>query len=190
MLARRVTILCLSAYATSFSLAWQSYKSKIPSGEMGGVGHSSCTSPSSCSGGGSRNAFGSAFANAGREWNKDLCEADSDGDGQSNGLELGDPCCIWSAGDTPQFTTDLSAPGSSSSVTLRTVPDCTSSSSPSLNATSPTASQSATNSTPTGVSIESGAARLRAGDLHVLLGGHVIALVLILVILLLQLSWS
>jgi hypothetical protein len=25
--------------------------------------------------------------------------ADSDGDGQSNGFELGDPCCLWTSGN-------------------------------------------------------------------------------------------
>ena len=24
-----------------------------------------------------------------------MCEDDADGDGQSNGRELGDPCCLW-----------------------------------------------------------------------------------------------
>jgi hypothetical protein len=33
-------------------------------------------------------------------WTKELCEADSDGDGQTNGQELGDPCCVWVAGQT------------------------------------------------------------------------------------------
>ena len=75
--------------------------------------------------------------------------ADSDGDGQSNGFELGDPCCVWTSGlrcrlaalcergglllaacrrpaaascppgQTPQFTTAISNPGSSSSQTSR-----------------------------------------------------------------------
>merc|ERR1711865_209899 len=53
------------------------------------------------------------------------CEADSDGDGKSNGLELGDPCCVWTTGATPQFETDLSAPGASGSATSRNMPDCT-----------------------------------------------------------------
>ena len=28
-------------------------------------------------------------------WTRELCEKDSDGDGFTNGEELGDPCCIW-----------------------------------------------------------------------------------------------
>jgi hypothetical protein len=45
--------------------------------------------------------------------------SDSDNDGQTNGFELGDPCCVWAEGQTPQFTTAISNPGSSSSKTSR-----------------------------------------------------------------------
>ena len=38
-------------------------------------------------------------------------QADSDGDGESNGLELGDPCCLWKAGDVPMRQWRLSHPG-------------------------------------------------------------------------------
>ena len=44
--------------------------------------------------------------------------SDSDGDGQSNGFELGDPCCLWTSG-APQFTSDISNPGVFSSKTSR-----------------------------------------------------------------------
>jgi hypothetical protein len=47
------------------------------------------------SGGGELNSFGTAFLRAGLEWTIELCNADSDGDGESNGLELGDPCCLF-----------------------------------------------------------------------------------------------
>ena len=47
------------------------------------------------SGGGELNSFGTAFLRAGLEWTTELCNADSDGDGESNGLELGDPCCLF-----------------------------------------------------------------------------------------------
>jgi hypothetical protein len=50
-----------------------------------------------------RNAFGIAFRNAGFQWTRDFCLADSDGDGASNGRELGDPCCAWTVGAVPDF---------------------------------------------------------------------------------------
>jgi len=63
------------------------------------------------SGGGARNDFGAAFAAAGYSWTQELCQADTDGDGRSNGLELGDPECIWVPGGTPQFDTGITHPG-------------------------------------------------------------------------------
>lgn len=59
-----------------------------------GLGHATC-------GGGSMplNPFGVAFAASGFKWTTDLCAADSDGDGQTNGQELGDPCCEWKVND-------------------------------------------------------------------------------------------
>merc|ERR1712190_108487 len=44
-------------------------------------------------------------------WTRFLCEQDSDGDGQSNGLELGDPHCMWRPGDEASRSTDISHPG-------------------------------------------------------------------------------
>ncbi|OWF47546.1 Temptin [Mizuhopecten yessoensis] len=52
-------------------------------------------------GGGARNPFGEAFQQSDRVWTRALCMADSDGDGQSNGVELGDPGCVWTRGATP-----------------------------------------------------------------------------------------
>lgn len=45
------------------------------------------------------NVFGRDFAAAGLKWTRDLCEMDSDGDGLTNGVELGDPLCMWSRGE-------------------------------------------------------------------------------------------
>jgi len=42
--------------------------------------------------------FGEDWRANGFVWTRELCELDSDGDGFTNGQELGDPCCEWSAG--------------------------------------------------------------------------------------------
>eukprot|EP00927_Polykrikos_kofoidii_P021874 TRINITY_DN20582_c0_g1_i1.p1 TRINITY_DN20582_c0_g1~~TRINITY_DN20582_c0_g1_i1.p1 ORF type:complete len:599 (+),score=61.34 TRINITY_DN20582_c0_g1_i1:97-1893(+) len=62
-------------------------------------------------GGGENNLFGAAFKRNGLKWTKALCEADSDGDGVSNGHELGDPCCVWTRGAMPRRTYAISHPG-------------------------------------------------------------------------------
>ena len=101
---------------------FQSFQSAIPNGanvvrngaSWPGVGHTAS------SGGGARNDFGAAFAAAGNTWTTALCQADSDGDGQSNGFELGDPSCVWTTGGTPERTTDISHPGFADSTTAAT----------------------------------------------------------------------
>ncbi|XP_033758420.1 temptin-like [Pecten maximus] len=67
----------------------------IPGTLWAGVGH---TSPA---GGGNKNLFGWAFADHGHTWTAALCGEDTDGDGMTNGEELGDPGCVWTVGDTP-----------------------------------------------------------------------------------------
>ncbi|KAG7397261.1 hypothetical protein PHYBOEH_001073 [Phytophthora boehmeriae] len=42
---------------------------------------------------GPMNEFGMDMIDADFKWTKELCMKDSDGDGQTNGQELGDPCC-------------------------------------------------------------------------------------------------
>lgn len=65
---------------------------------------------------GSLNAFGKAFDGVSSKWTTTLCQADSDGDGQTNSQELGDPCCVWTASAVaPQRTSGLSDPCHASS---------------------------------------------------------------------------
>lgn len=106
-----IVILC----TISSTYGYQPYQSNIPNGNIvpnpcangiwPGVGHQAVN------GGGARNPFGVAFAAAGRNWTTAFCQADSDGDGMSNGEELGDPDCVWTKGATPNATTGLSHPG-------------------------------------------------------------------------------
>ena len=56
-----------------------------------GLGHTSCQ------GGGAFNAFGVDFLSNDYEWAA-ICALDSDGDGDTNGEELGDPCCLLETG--------------------------------------------------------------------------------------------
>lgn len=94
--------------------AYASFKSKIPNADKvkgpdgedwPGVGHTRA------GGGGPRNQFGKDFASAEYTWTKELCQKDSDGDGRSNGQELGDPNCVWKEGDQPTFEFGISHPG-------------------------------------------------------------------------------
>lgn len=59
------------------------------------------------------NDFGRDVATASFEWSVELCEKDSDGDGRTNGQELGDPCCVWSKSAPLEIDTEyaLSHPG-------------------------------------------------------------------------------
>eukprot|EP00511_Aplanochytrium_stocchinoi_P000228 CAMPEP_0204821844 /NCGR_PEP_ID=MMETSP1346-20131115/36_1 /ASSEMBLY_ACC=CAM_ASM_000771 /TAXON_ID=215587 /ORGANISM="Aplanochytrium stocchinoi, Strain GSBS06" /LENGTH=337 /DNA_ID=CAMNT_0051947769 /DNA_START=256 /DNA_END=1269 /DNA_ORIENTATION=- len=87
-------------------LGLREYQSEVPNGgnvmfngePWPGVGHNS-------PGGGPapNNQFGLDFAAQGKIWTTALCEMDSDGDGVSNGAELGDPNCVWSFGQEPEF---------------------------------------------------------------------------------------
>ena len=81
---------CNSSSSTLLSTLDSNY------GYCQGLGHADCR-------GGMHtvqlNAFGAAFAAAAKTWTRELCEQDSDGDGFTNGEELGDPCCMWNAND-------------------------------------------------------------------------------------------
>lgn len=96
------------AFFASLVQARQEYVKLLPNG--GGVpcppGGSGCIAGfcpaighTNCAGTGDVNAFGNDFSNLGSGgWTRAYCQADSDGDGQTNGEELGDPCCQWKAG--------------------------------------------------------------------------------------------
>lgn len=125
MPSRRGRVAALAALTAALScapsaLARPEFVARLPNGgsvpSVAALGH---VNPN---GGGATNAFGANFGGSvGRgAWTTALCVMDSDGDGQSNGLELGDPCCAWAAGaGAPAFTTGLSHPGLATSVSPR-----------------------------------------------------------------------
>ena len=75
------------------------------------LGHSNCVYNQ-----GNRNGFGNDFQSGSKMWTLDFCKKDSDGDGLTNGDELGDPCCEWNLGDTPR-SKNVSHPGDKNSTT-------------------------------------------------------------------------
>ncbi|KAG6623847.1 atp-binding cassette superfamily [Phytophthora cinnamomi] len=93
--------------------AHEMYVSMIPNGaNVPGVKALGHVNPD---GGGTVNGFGDDFASAFYVWTKKLCNKDSDGDGQTNGQELGDPCCEWDLLSlSARWTEGVSHPGNAS----------------------------------------------------------------------------
>lgn len=81
----------------------------IPNGD--GVTGFAALGHINAAGGGTTNSFGEAFSNAGYEWTKELCQVDSDGDGATNGQELGDPCCTWTPSSGSSVSSSPTHPG-------------------------------------------------------------------------------
>jgi hypothetical protein len=79
------------------------------------------------------NPFGRAIiekhsSRAGSSWTvrswSEVCDKDSDGDGLTNGQELGDPCCIWQGKNGPDvaWSWDLTHPGAQKDFLLSRFP--------------------------------------------------------------------
>jgi len=71
------------------------------------------------------NQFGNDWNKYGLTWDIGVCTADSDKDGYTNGDELGDPCCVWSTGNTPARTFPITHPAYATSL-LSTYGACSS----------------------------------------------------------------
>lgn len=101
---------------------------RIPNGDASNRGGSGITCAqlghNGCVSGAPRNKFGLDFKAAGLKWTKALCKKDSDGDGVTNGEELGDPCCVWRPGKKPARTTVLSHPGEKGQDGAKNAPPC------------------------------------------------------------------
>jgi len=79
-----------------FAVAYSSFRTKVPNGDSS-PGNCYAWGHSNCGGGGSRWS-GSSNVAAWSGWTSSACTTDSDGDGWSNGDELGDACCTWTWG--------------------------------------------------------------------------------------------
>ena len=83
--------------AAQSAFAFSSFRARIPNGTL-------LASPASCinchdADGPPLNSFGDAFVNANSSWTVALAAMDSDGDGFSNGRELGDSAGSWVEGN-------------------------------------------------------------------------------------------
>ncbi|KAL7684391.1 hypothetical protein Plhal304r1_c036g0111501 [Plasmopara halstedii] len=102
-------------------LSYEAYVIKVPNGAnvdgVKAIGHTNS------GGGGARNAFGIKFSDAGHTWTTELCTEDSDGDGQTNGEELGDPCCEWTSESAKAalWSSGVSNPGDAASTSDETL---------------------------------------------------------------------
>lgn len=117
MISHTILSVPLLAIVLLPSEAWAraEYLGQIPNGTV----FACATCHVSPAGGGPRNPFGTsteaALDGANVRW-LDLYALDSDGDGQTNGQELGDPCGDWSTGAPAPRLADISAPGDVSSM--------------------------------------------------------------------------
>lgn len=106
--------LAISTHSTN---AYPRFVSRVPNADaIAGVNALGHRNPA---GGGALNVFGEAFRAYNTQWTAALCHADSDGDGATNGEELGDPCCKWTEASTDksQLGSQVSHPGVANSWT-------------------------------------------------------------------------
>jgi hypothetical protein len=102
--------------------AYPAYNNNVPNGNQlppsaVGLGHPNGVTRRYTS-------FANSYVSHGRAWTPLLCMLDSDQDGQTNGLEMGDPCCKWKVGSVPLFTTGLSDPNNPMSTTQHVNTSC------------------------------------------------------------------
>ena len=112
-------LLCLATTA----FARPTFPTEVPNGSV----YNCLTCHTQAAGGPSWNDFGldvrANLSGGFPDWAA-VYDMDSDGDGQTNGEELGDPCGDWTGGAAPR-TTDISAPGNSDDTSADpSTPDC------------------------------------------------------------------
>jgi len=103
----------LGAFAALFiaagpAMASTGFQNALPNGAVKSCDNCHTIAPT-------RNSFGDEInAIKGQpqsQWWPAVRAKDTDGDGQTNGEEMGDPCGTWAVGQTPPRTTDISNPG-------------------------------------------------------------------------------
>lgn len=111
--SRCISLFALLAVVSLWAAeAHPGYVGSIPNGfKVKGARHPLAIGHVNQNGGGARNQFGTDFHNNQYKWTKTLCRMDSDGDGATNGEELGDPECVWKKGKTPSRTSEITHPG-------------------------------------------------------------------------------
>jgi hypothetical protein len=115
LIMNRIVACSFSVFIATSATAMSTYPGQLPNGDT----FSCSTCHNSPNGGGARNVFGVAAqastAGLGVSW-AEFCDDDADGDGFSNGEELGDPDCVWVVGQAPASADALSRPGDAASV--------------------------------------------------------------------------
>ncbi|CDF34426.1 unnamed protein product [Chondrus crispus] len=119
------------------------FLARIPNGGASVIPNSGLTclalGHEQCIPGAPRNSFGLDFKAAEFRWTLALCQKDSDGDGLTNGEELGDPCCEWTeVNKIPLRTIFLSHPGDKDENGAKDGPKCRSMSGQGPETTPPT----------------------------------------------------
>ncbi|ETP42344.1 hypothetical protein F442_10739 [Phytophthora nicotianae P10297] len=103
--------LAFAAFAAPQASSYSMYAMRVPNGDkVPGVTALGHLDPVLA---GPMNEFGMDMIDADFHWTKKFCMKDSDGDGQTNGQELGDPCCEFVFRKNPKvrWTEGISHPG-------------------------------------------------------------------------------
>lgn len=125
MMVLRAHAAILLLLAPSPALALPSFLGRIPNGDNPRLlrGQACGVCHLRPQGDGDRNDFGWDWENASSGGWSALYLLDSDGDGQTNGYELGDPSGRWRPGQTAERTDNLSNPGDPASRVQTSSPD-------------------------------------------------------------------
>lgn len=115
-------VMYITILLTTYASGYPQYNNNVPNGNLIPPSAIELGHP----GGATKRytSFANQYVSNSRKWTRSLCTSDADGDGQSNGLEMGDPCCTWTQGAAPLFTTGLSNPNDAASTTKNTNQSC------------------------------------------------------------------